>query len=248
MDTSLTEVKDSIINFIAQATETKQIAPLIKDGLDIVGTTSTAFEVVRNVSLYLKLRKSDALWKGLYNGVHNKEPATALNSKELGEFFNDPANLEHISQIIDASLNSQSIKCSEILGYYAGGLLSQKIDLKYRDSIIVNALKVMNDRDLFNFIQLYRFVKSRPDLLDTHNKSQLRTYDIQKDLASLNIPLFELELTIEKLKSVQAIGYAIGGWGSAGNAWGTFKFNENSDYLFELASKFLDLIDLRPHV
>jgi hypothetical protein len=96
----------------------------------------------------------------------------------------------------------------------------------------------MNDRDLKNFIALYKFVKSSPDLMEKHDKEQLRTYDIRDDLASLNIPIFNLELTIEKLKSVQAIGYDNGGFSRMGNAWGTFKYNVNSDYLFEVITKF----------
>lgn len=240
MDTSLTEVKNNVINFITRITEANQITPLIKEGMEIIGTASTAFELVRNVYLYSKRRQFDAFVTGLFDGTHNKEANPTLNLKELNEYFNNPVNLEHMSQIIDSSLHSQSIKCSAILGYYAGGLLSRKVHLEYRDTIVVNALRCMNDRDLVNFIRLYQFVQTRPDLLEKQNKLQLRTHDIQTDLASLNISIFELELTIEKLKGVQGIGYDVGGWDNVGNAWGAFKFNENSDYLFGIVRKFSD--------
>jgi len=240
-DSSLTEVKINLINIITRVNEANEIIPLIKDGLDIIGTTSTAFELVRNVYLYSKKRQFESYTTGLFFGTHPDGLKSTLNSEDLNEYFSNPANLEHMSQIIDASLHSRSVKCSAILGYYTGGLLSRKILLEYKDTIIVNALRIMNDRDLKNFIALYKFVKSRPDLMKEHDKEQLRTHDIQEDLASLNIPIFDLELTIEKLKSVQAIGYDIGGYGLTGNAWGTFKFNINSDYLFELVSKFENL-------
>jgi hypothetical protein len=176
--------------------------------------------------------------RGLFSGLHNENADISLNSKELNEHFSDPENLNHMSQIIDASLYSHSLNCSAILGYYAGGLLSNKNLLEYRDTIVVNALRIMNDRDLKNFFTLYKFIKSRPYLMEEHDKNQLRTYDIKEDLVSLNIPIFDLELTIEKLKSVQLIGYDMGGFDGVGNAWGAFKYNANSDYLFEIVSKF----------
>ena len=227
-----------MINLVTSVYGAKEIAPLIIDGIGGVGTTSTVYESIRSVYLYLKKRQFNGYLTGLFDGIHGNESISTLDPEDLNDYFNDPENLEHMSQIIDASIHSHSVKCSTILGYYAGGLLSRRILLEYKDTIVVNALRIMNDRDLKNFIALYRFVKSRPDLMAQHDKEQLRTHDMHEDLASLNIPIFDLELTIEKLKNVQAIGYDIGGYGLAGFAWGTFKFNMNSDYLFELVSKF----------
>jgi hypothetical protein len=242
MDTSLDKVKTNIINLIVRVNEAEQLSPLIKDGLDIIGSSSTLFELAKEVYQYSKRRQFDEFVKAMSNKIHTDPTHPPLNAEELNKFFNNPDNLEHMSQIIDTCLHSQSIKCSSILGYYAGELLTQKNQFEYKDTIVVNALRIMNDRDLINFIKLYKFVQTRPDLLEEQKESQSRTCDIQKDLLSLDIPIFELELTIEKLKGVQAIGYDAGGYDRVGYAWGTFKFNENTVYLFGLVSKFNQLI------
>jgi len=237
-------MKNNVIALVTQINDVKELNNLLKDASDFAGTLSTTFELGKNVYLFYKRKNFEAFTIELFKKLHSNESDANIDSEQLNKYFNNSTNLEHMSQIIDTSLHSHSIKCSAILGHYAGGLLSQRILLEYKDTIVVNALKIMNDRDLNNFIKLFKFVKSRPDLMEKHNKQQLRTHDIQTDLAELNIPIFELELTIEKLKSVQGIGYDIGGWGSVGNAWGTFKFNENSDYLFKLISKFEDIVCL----
>lgn len=67
---------------------------------------------------------------------------------------------------------------------------------------------------------------------------KLGVFDIRSEIKKMGIKLIEMEDTVEKLKTVQAIGYDIGGYGNIGNSWGAFMFNEYSDRLYDLIKKF----------
>jgi hypothetical protein len=137
--------------------------------------------------------------------------------------------LEYIAEIIDSSIKAKSSRCSAIMGYYAGVILKELREIQYKDMVLLNALNVMNNKDLDYFCLLYERFSDR--------EGRLRVYDMQDEFNSLGVPVFELENTIEKLKAVQVIGYDVGGLGGVGNAWGSFKFNENSHYLYEILTK-----------
>ncbi|MEH6949634.1 hypothetical protein V7068_21855, partial [Bacillus sp. JJ634] len=95
------------------------------------------------------------------------------------------------------------------------------------DMVILNALKIMNNKDLDYFCLLYEHFSNK----EVPEYTSLRVHDLKEEFNSLAVPIFECENTIEKLKGVQVIGYDAGGLGGVGNAWGSFKFNENSHYL-----------------
>ncbi|MDD3622314.1 MAG: hypothetical protein PHQ81_07900 [Methanofollis sp.] len=92
----------------------------------------------------------------------------------------------------------------------------------------------MYDDDLHNFIKLYELVGGG---------HAFRIHELSDRIESLGIKESEIELTIEKLKSVQAVGYDIGGLGGLGNAWGAGIFNKSSEYLYSIV-KVIDLISV----
>jgi hypothetical protein len=49
MDSSLEEVKSNLVDIISRVNDAKEIAPLIKDGMDISGTASTTFELKETI-------------------------------------------------------------------------------------------------------------------------------------------------------------------------------------------------------
>ena len=149
----------------------------------------------------------------------------------LESFLTNTKNLELIAATIDAALNAKAMRCSSILGYFAGDIIASKRNVEYKDFIIVNALEHLLEDDLANFVNLYEYC--------THENRYdgYRTCDMPEELSGLGAPLFQLELTIEKLKSVLVIGFGVGGFENVGNAWGAFRFNENSDYFYALVKQ-----------
>lgn len=165
----------------------------------------------------------------MYNSVNNKEIKENI-IKKLGSYLKKDKNIEFIQETINSAINAKSIRCSGILGYYSGIIISKSKELEYKDYAIINALRIMIDKDLSNFVKLY-------DYIVTHQMTDemIRTYDINNELEShLQVNIFELEQTIEKLKNIQLFSFSIGGYGDSGNSWGTFKVNDNTTYLYEI--------------
>ncbi|MFS0637301.1 hypothetical protein AB1K84_15485 [Mesobacillus foraminis] len=154
--------------------------------------------------------------------------------KRLERYLKKEVNLEYIAEVIDSSIKSRSSRCSAIMGYYAGVILNELKDIQYKDMVVLNALTVMNNIDLEYFMLLFQRFSS---LFTSQNLNHIRVHDMPDEFNSLGVPVFEMENTIEKLKNVQLIGYDVGGFDSVGNAWGAFKFNEYTDYFFEIINK-----------
>jgi hypothetical protein len=153
--------------------------------------------------------------------------------QKLDNYLRDEKNLNFVSETVDNALEARSMISSSIFGWYAGLIVIKQIEIQYKDFIVVSALKILNDTDIKNFLNLYDFVNN-----SLHNESRAyRLIGIQEQLLELGVPQFELEMVIEKLKSVQALSFDIGGWGGVGNAWGAFVINESTDYLVRIIRK-----------
>jgi hypothetical protein len=146
--------------------------------------------------------------------------------------------MRFIAESIDACFHSHSIICSAILGFFVGGLIKKKKEVEYSDLIIINALRSMFDNDLENFTLLYKYIKENPDLPFHADNHTIHISQVLKKFNHCPVPSFEMEMTIEKMKKVQVIGYDSGGMFGSGDAWGVFIFNKNSDYLYDIIVKF----------
>jgi len=205
--------------------------------IDQFGEISTGYKLAKTLYQMYEQHKFETFLTALYDATHNPQHSESIRYQDMKEDLQNPTNITFIAEIIAASLHSQSVCCSAILGSYAGGIISRQSRIEYKDRIVVSALKIMYDDDLSNFIKLYEFVSSHPDLHEPSFYEELRIRDIVDKIESLGVRSFEMELTVEKLKSVQAIGYETGGYGCVGNAWGVFLFNENTHYLYNIVKK-----------
>ncbi len=207
------------------------------DALSIFDQISTGYKIIKTIYCQYERYKFDTFLTALYDATHNPQHSKPIRYQDVEKYLQNSTNITFIAEIIAASLHSQSVRCSAILGTYAGGIISRQGRIEYKDRIVVSALKAMYDDDLSNFIKLYEFISNHPELHEPSFYEELRIRDIVDKIESLGIRGFEMELTVEKLKSVQAIGYEAGGFGCVGNAWGVFLFNENTDYLYNIVKK-----------
>jgi hypothetical protein len=150
---------------------------------------------------------------------------------KLEKYLAKLKNVELIAQTIDQAVAAKSVRCSCILGFFAGDIIANSTDASYKDSLVINGLSNLIDEDIDNFVALYEHLSKKK-----RNKD-LRIYDMKEELMPLKIDPFQLELTVEKLKAVLLLGFDVGGYGNVGNAWGAFTFNENSDYFYSLVKK-----------
>jgi hypothetical protein len=198
------------------------------DLLDEVGILSGPVKFVIKIIDYGKQKKFKVFIKNLYT-EYSYGNCEDKDMEKLNEYLKRPKNLNFIVETIDSAVNSKSINCSSLLAIFAGKILKQRDNIEYKDFVIINALRIMLDDDLQNFKKLY-------ELLHNGEVEGFRTSDMKEELESNNFKIFELEQTIEKLKSVQVLGYDIGGAGNVGNAWGAFVFNDNSHLLYSIVN------------
>ncbi|WP_239614695.1 hypothetical protein [Cohnella mopanensis] len=196
--------------------------------VDIAGPIKALVKIY-SLSKRIKFKK---FIKGFSEAVQ-LETVNEVYINRLERYLSRQENLEHIAEIVDSSIETKSSKCSSVLGYYAGLILNETRELVYSDLVMINALKVMVDSDLKYFLLIYERFHSRAF------DYEVRVRDTKDEFEQFGYPVFELENTIEKLKSSQAIGYDVGGLGNVGNAWGAFKFNENTKYMYETIKSIL---------
>lgn len=206
--------------------ELDKILEPIKDYSDTLGDIVAPVKSFFSIFTLAKKLKFKSFLKQYSKAIQNSNISEDY-FKLMESYLRNRKNFEFIAEVIDSSIESKSTKCSALLGYFAAQVLENLIDVEYKHTVIVNALKIMVDEDLEYFIALYKKFRRSHD-------NKFRVHDMKEEFTNMGFPLFELENTIEKLKNIQVYGYDIGGWGGVGNAWGAFAFNKNTDYLWEV--------------
>jgi len=205
----------------------EQLAPIQEIGGVAAG--------VYNLWNFAKLQKFKRFLKR-YAKSFQEESVTEEKIQKLKDYLKNERNLVFVSETIDNAIHAQSAVCSAILGGYAGQILAKTKEITYKDLIVINALRMLNDFDLEQFLFLYRFITNRGDGKDL----SYRIYDLQTEVEELGQSPFSLEVTIEKLKNWQLLGYDVGGLSNVGNAWGAFKFNEYTHYFYEIVQQYME--------
>lgn len=209
----------------------------VKDYSDTLGDLIFPVKIVLTTLTVSNKRKFRRFIKGFALNVDEGRITEEYVGK-LEKYLKKEVNMEYVAEIIDSSIKAKSSRCSAIMGYYAGVLLNEFREVQYKDMVVLNALTVINNKDLEYFNLLF-------ERFNSLRINSFRVYDMQEDINSLGVPVFEIENTIEKLKSVQVLGYDIGGISNVGNAWGAFVFNENTFYFYEVIKKsgVMEIVD-----
>lgn len=207
----------------------KALAP-VKDYTDTFSDVVGPIRALVGFYTLARRRKFKAFLKSYAERVHQQIKPDELVPKLQG-YLQNPQNVELIAETVDSAISAQVARCSSILGFFAGEILSGNKDAEYRDFIVINALENLVDQDLDSFVALYEHLPG--DARYQHH----RLYEMKEDIEKLGLGRFQLELTVEKLKNHHIVGFDVGGLGNVGNAWGAFQFNENSDYFYSLIKK-----------
>ena len=202
----------------------------IKDYTDTLGDVVAPIRALIGFHNQARRMKLKGFLKQYAERIRSDNPSDMLVPK-LEKYLSKLKNLEFIAQTIDQALAAKSVRCSCILGFFAGDILSNSIDSSYRDFLLINGLANLIDEDIANFVTLYELLSYRERV------EGLRIYDMRERLDLIKVDSFQFELTVEKLKAALLLGWDVGGYGNVGNAWGGFIFNENSDYLYSLIKK-----------
>jgi hypothetical protein len=231
------DVKDiiAITRFVASEVERiddvvdNALAP-IKDYTDTLGDIVGPIRALAGFHNLARRIRLKGFLKNYAESVRRGNSPDELVPK-LEKYLSKLKNIELIAQTIEQAVAAKSVRCSCILGFFAGDILSNSTDAAYKDFLVINGLSNLVDEDIDNFVSLYEHFSN-----EQRNKD-LRIYDLKEELKALEVDPFQLELTVEKLKANLLLGFDVGGYGNVGNAWGAFTFNDNSDYFYSLIKK-----------
>lgn len=143
-------------------------------------------------TLITKKKKFKSFLKAYAESFNYNEITSIEDSKRMYQYLENTKNFNFINDIIESSINSKSIYGSMILGYFAGKFLSETLKITFKELIIVEGIKELNDYELSHFIKIY----SIADLSKTVSISNYKE-EIQ------NPYLFEL--TISKLIQLRLV-------------------------------------------
>lgn len=126
---------------------------------DLTDTASDVFLPIKAVNALYTFNKKRRFSKFLKyyakslkeNGFINFEDVEKLKS-----FLKNEKNFNFLSNTIENAIDSKSIYGSIILGYYAGKLISKCDRINYKNLIIIEGLKELNDIELSCFVRIYK--------------------------------------------------------------------------------------------
>lgn len=125
---------------------------------DLTETASDIFAPIKAIhSLYTlnKKRKFKSFLKGYAESL-DRNRLTNLNDVEsLKKYLKNESNFNFLSDTIENAVNSKSVYGSILLGYYAGQILSNSRRINYKDLIIIEGIKELNDIELSCFVRIY---------------------------------------------------------------------------------------------
>ena len=147
--------KDDIIKFIENIPSNVEIIDdFIDNKLSYVDYSDTIEELVkplkaiRNIYGFAKKQKFKIFLKSISTQINETNFVDINNVNKLQKYVLNDTNVDFIINTIDNSINSKSIKCSSLLGIYAGNILNKYKNIDYIDLQIIDILKNINDIEL----------------------------------------------------------------------------------------------------
>ncbi|MDD3622313.1 MAG: hypothetical protein PHQ81_07895 [Methanofollis sp.] len=137
------EIRSLITNFICTVTDAENRSKLVTSTssvIDEIGDVSKIYGAMKSIYRLYEKHKMEAFIFTLYDTIHNPDCPNTVRTEDLEIFLGNTGNIKFIAEIIEASLHSQSVQCSAILGSYAGGILSEK---KNKSNIMTESWSVL---------------------------------------------------------------------------------------------------------
>lgn len=150
--------KNDIISLIKSIpSKTEEIDNFIDNQLFYTDYLDTAEELLKPVKAIRKIygfaqkQKFKSFLKSLSTKINENDFIDIDNINKLKQYILKDENVDFIINTIDYSINTRCIKCSSLLGIYAGNILNKYKNVEYKDLQIIEILKNMNDIELTRF-------------------------------------------------------------------------------------------------
>ncbi|PIF34319.1 hypothetical protein CLU81_4958 [Flavobacterium sp. 9] len=163
----------------------------IKDLTDTASDIFTPIKAIHSLYTFNKKIKFKKFLKAYAKSLNENGFSNFDDTEKLKRYLKDEKNFNFLSDTIENAINSKSMFGSVLLGYYAGQILSQCERINYKDLIIIEGLKELNDIELSCFARIY-------------NRADLSKMVIFHELNLRGFEFFS-KLTIDKLIQLRFI-------------------------------------------
>lgn len=125
---------------------------------DITETASDIFTPIKAIHSLYTLNKKRKFKRFLKSYALNLDPINfdLKNTERLKKYLRDEKNFNFLNSVIENALNSKSTFGSIILGHYAAQILSHEQNITFKELLIIEGIKELNDYELSSFIKIYR--------------------------------------------------------------------------------------------
>lgn len=164
----------------------------VKDYTDTVSDIFTPIKAIGALYTFGKKRKYKNFLKGYAKSLEEGNFAS-MKTEKLQRYLKNEKNFNFLNDVIENAINCKSIYGSLILGFYAGRILAGEMELNFKDLIIIEVLKELNDYELSCFIRIYSVVNLIEKEIDIDDYKKLKGYR------------FFCELTVSKMLTLRAL-------------------------------------------
>ena len=165
----------------------------IKDYTDTVSDIFTPIKAIHSLYNANKKIRFKKFLKAYAKSLNTESFSNKESIERLKLYLKNEKNFNFLTEIIENAINAKSVYGSILLGYYAGQILSNEHKITFKDIIILDGLKSLNDFELSCFARIY-------NVADVGAKEiNIRGYESLKSLT------YFCELTIEKLVQLRIL-------------------------------------------
>lgn len=119
-----------------------------RDYIDTAEELIKPLKAIGKVYEFAKKQRFKEFLKSISKEINENDFIDNNNVNKLKEYVSKDNNVDFIVNTIDYSINSRSIKCSSLLGFYAWNILNKYKDIDYKDFQIIEILKNIDDIEL----------------------------------------------------------------------------------------------------
>ena len=119
-----------------------------RDYIDTAEELIKPLKAIGKVYEFAKKQRFKEFLKSISKEINENDFIDNNNVNKLKEYVSKDNNVDFIVNTIDYSINSRSIKCSSLLGFYARNILNKYKDIDYKDFHIKKKKKNIDDIEL----------------------------------------------------------------------------------------------------
>lgn len=133
--------------------------------------------------------------------------------EKMGKLSSNKKFMDFLYQTMFEAMNAKSNRASTIMGMYVAEIISTSKNITYEVLLLINALKELNDWDIYRFIEIVSFLDKKKNKGDTSASISQIFYKREEEMnddvdLSSSIELAEYKATIDKFIKLQILSTA----------------------------------------